>query len=125
MFCYRRIVSPYDAFMFRFLASFERNCGVDRYFKFFVGCLKGSFLKWNSFCKLKNVRTGRVASVWLATVRNLWLLRNNIVFRNNGWYVLDVVWNVKTTVQRWSFIGDINQIDLNRTRINKKLNWQK
>ncbi|XP_058726842.1 uncharacterized protein LOC131598240 [Vicia villosa] len=45
--------------------------------------LKDSFLTWSSFCHAKRVKSRKTGVVWLATLWNLWLRRNDIVF-NDG-----------------------------------------
>ncbi|XP_058765916.1 uncharacterized protein LOC131639438 [Vicia villosa] len=68
-------------------------------------CL-ANFLDWYSFCKVNKVRKGKWGLFWMATTWSIWLIRNGICFRNDGWSVDDTVWNVKFLVWKWSFLGE-------------------
>lgn len=57
-------------------------------------------MKWFLFGKSKKVKEGKEVCLWLAFCWNIWSLRNGIIFRNDRWNILDVVWNIKATV--WS-----------------------
>ncbi|XP_058726431.1 uncharacterized protein LOC131597775 [Vicia villosa] len=62
--------------------------------------LKDSFLNWSNSCRAKKVKSGKIGTVWLATLWSLWLSRNDIVFNNGSWNSRDVVWSCKALVKQ-------------------------
>ncbi|XP_058775284.1 uncharacterized protein LOC131649541 [Vicia villosa] len=75
-------------------------------------CLS-SFMEWHSFFKLKKVKRCKLGVVWLAITWCLWIVRNDVCFRNDGWSVNNIVWNIKFTACRWSFCGNITDTNCN------------
>lgn len=62
------------------------------------GCFKDSLLRWRfHFCKSQKIKSGKEGVIWLAICRNIWLLRNKIIFKKHGWKVLEIIWNIKIT----------------------------
>ncbi|XP_058753183.1 uncharacterized protein LOC131626384 [Vicia villosa] len=59
-----------------------------------------SFMEWHSFFKFKKVKRCKLGVVWLAVTWCLWVARNGVCFRNDGWSVNNIVWNIKLTVWR-------------------------
>ncbi|XP_058742123.1 uncharacterized protein LOC131614573 [Vicia villosa] len=82
---------------------------VDYKFKDIGNC----FLVWHNFCKKQKVRAGTEGSLWLSVCWSIWKLRNEIILRNDGWSVSDIVWSVKELWWRWSFIGKITRTNYN------------
>ncbi|XP_058749849.1 uncharacterized protein LOC131622838 [Vicia villosa] len=72
-----------------------------------------SFMEWHSFFIFKKVKRCKLGVVWLAVTWCLWLARNGACFRNDGWSVNNIVWNIKFTVWRWSFCGIITVTNYN------------
>ncbi|XP_058756725.1 uncharacterized protein LOC131629936 [Vicia villosa] len=68
-------------------------------------CL-ANFLDWYSFCKVNKVRESKWGLIWMATTWSIWLTRNGMCFRNDGWNVDNTVWNVKLLAWKWSFLGE-------------------
>ncbi|XP_058776133.1 uncharacterized protein LOC131650440 [Vicia villosa] len=69
-------------------------------------CLQ-SFMDWYLFCKKKKVKEGKYGMIWLAILWIFWLTRNAFCFRNEGRVVDNTVWNIKSLLWKWSFIGEI------------------
>ncbi|XP_058732744.1 uncharacterized protein LOC131604314 [Vicia villosa] len=59
---------------------------------------KGSFMLWYQFCKSMKMKEGRLSCIWLAITWSIWLVRNGIIFRRDGWSVHNLIWNIKSLV---------------------------
>ncbi|XP_058741735.1 uncharacterized protein LOC131614125 [Vicia villosa] len=44
---------------------------------------KGSFMYWYNSCKHMKMKEGKLSCIWLASTWNIWLLRNDILFRKD------------------------------------------
>lgn len=76
-----------------------------------VRCFKESFLEWCFFSKSKKRKSREeMKVVWLATIWNLWIVRNIIIY---------VVWRSKVLVWRWSFLGNIIHFSCNFNEFSK------
>lgn len=43
--------------------------------------LMDSFLRWGGFCITKKARKGKEGCIWLVTIWSLWIIRNEVIFR--------------------------------------------
>lgn len=57
--------------------------------------MKGSFMNWVTLCKVYKLKKGKEGIIWAASCWNIWLLRNEIIFRGDEWNVYDMVWNLR------------------------------
>lgn len=65
------------------------------------------FMAWCSIFRVKKLKECKLGVFWLATCWVIWLTRNEICFRNEGWSINNIVWIIKILVWRWSFYGEI------------------
>lgn len=70
-----------------------------------------SFLKDFAGFKSKKVKKGFEGVIWLAVCCCICLEKSAVVFRNDLWSVPDLIWSIKVTTWRWSFHGEINQLE--------------
>ncbi|XP_058727132.1 uncharacterized protein LOC131598560 [Vicia villosa] len=71
--------------------------------------LFGNFMDWFLFCKSKKVKEEKCGIFWLAITWSIWLTRNGVCFRSDGWNVHNTVCNVKNLAWRWESLGDITK----------------
>ncbi|XP_058746462.1 uncharacterized protein LOC131619376 [Vicia villosa] len=74
---------------------------------------KPFFMEWYLNGRVKGIKDGKLGVFWLATCWVIWLTRNGHCFRNGGWNINNIVWNIKILSWRWSSFGDIAHSNYN------------